>query len=123
LGLWQRAALLDRRQLRLWRRSGLVARTARWWRGGRIVGIRRARLAARVLGGARALLPRQLVDQGERLLELVPAALERLELGALARQRRDELLDLDVHRERDPAQVLDVLLALALALVCVHALY
>jgi hypothetical protein len=48
-------------------------------------------------------------------------AFEHLELGALARQRRDQLLDLDVLRERDPAQVLDVLLSLELA--GVHALY
>jgi len=64
--------------------------------------------------GERELLLGQLLDQGERLLKLVLAALERLKLGALARQRRDELADLRVLGQRDLAQVLDVLLSLEL---------
>ena len=69
----------------------------------------------------RLLLLGQLVDQRQRLLQLVLAPLERFELRALARQRRDELPDLRVLRECDPPQLLDVLLSLELVLA--HAFY
>jgi len=74
-----------------------------------------------VLGQQRLLLPGQLIDQCERLLELVLAPLERLELGALPRQRLHELADLRMLREGDAAQMLDVLLSLQLVLA--HASY
>lgn len=64
------------------------------------------------VAGERSLPLLQRFDQRECLLELAAAPLERLELGAFARERCDELLDLGVLRERDAAQMLDVLLSL-----------
>src|ERR1043165_7861896 len=61
------------------------------------------------------------IDQRERFLELALAPLERLEFGALPRQRLDELADLRMLREGDATQVLDVLLSLQLVLA--HASY
>jgi hypothetical protein len=44
----------------------------------------------------------------------VLAPLERFQLAALAHQRGEELPDLRVQREREPTQLLDVLLSLEL---------
>ncbi len=51
------------------------------------------------------------LEQGERLLQLPGASLERLELLALAAQDAKRLFDLNLPCERDAAKVLDVLLA------------
>src|SRR5688572_1464104 len=57
------------------------------------------------------LLPGQGLDQRQRLLQFGRVALECLKLLALGAQHAQQLLDLDLLRDRDAAQVLDVLLA------------
>ncbi len=105
------------------RQGGLRRRRGATLLGGPAAGVLALRLArvsttaSLLLRGERLLPLGQLVDQRQRLLQLVLATLERFQLGALARERRDELPDLRVLRVlrvRDPAQMLDVLLSLEL---------
>jgi hypothetical protein len=56
-------------------------------------------------------LARHLLEQRELLLQLLIVALERSELVGLAGDKTEQLLDLDLLRERDAAQLLEVLLA------------
>ena len=56
-------------------------------------------------------LLRQLLHEGERLLELFRVALQCFELPALLREYFQQLLDLHLLSERYAAQLIDVLLA------------
>ena len=54
---------------------------------------------------------RQRLDQGERLLQLIGRALERLELAALASENAQQLFNLQLLCESDSAELLDICLA------------
>src|SRR5262249_33857611 len=94
---------LDLDERRLLRVAKLVAWLARLL----LPGARAARL-----GRARGLrAARELLDQGQRLLQLLLAALQRPELVALGAQHAQQLRDLDLLGQRHTAQLLDVALA------------
>src|SRR5262249_47252699 len=94
--------LFDDEQLWLLGRTKLRARLA----GLRVTGtVSRSRFSCFLR------LFRQRLDQRQRLLQLLTATLELAQFLTLAREGVEQLLDLDLLRHRDPAQLLDVFLA------------